>query len=69
MFNRDLYYSQSEACKLFKLSPKKFKQLVAEYNIPLISIPMELHSEINGTSYNVTAKYVLKTEFQKIMKK
>jgi len=66
-FNRSLYYSQSEICKQFKVSPKKLKMLIEDNNIPVVNRPVEIGYD-RGNNFNVTAKYILKTDWDKIFK-
>lgn len=66
-FNRDLYYSQSEACKEFKLSIKRFKQLLIENDIPVIERKITLHTSPEGLPYHVISNYVGKADLMKII--
>jgi|GEM_PF-2999504 len=66
-FNRADYYSQTEICKLFKVSPKKLKSLIEANNIPVITRPIEIGYD-RGNNFNVAAKYILKTDWDKITK-
>ena len=60
MFNRKLYYSQTDVVKRFKVSIKQFKQLLVENNIP------QINKEINLGMFEVTTIYVLKSDIDKL---
>lgn len=62
MFNRDLYYSQTEILKIFQLSDKKLKALLLVHYVPVVS------NLINyGNYYSITAKYRLKADIDALM--
>lgn len=60
MFNRSQYYSQTEATKVYKLSIKQFKQLIADHQI------QQVNKDIQFEGYTVTTVYVLKAEIDKL---
>ena len=64
-FNRADYYSQTEICKLFKLSTTKLKKIIADKQIPVITRPTEIGYN-RGENFKVEAKYVLKSDWEKI---
>ncbi len=62
--NRNYYYSQTEVVKLFKVSINRFKQLIIENNISVVS-----HELMMGTllkPYTVTTIYILKDDVTKM---
>jgi len=63
-FIRYQYYSQTEACKLFKISPKKFKNLIEGYDT--INNTVTLHG-LEGKPYTITTIYINKLIFYKII--
>lgn len=63
-FKRECYFSQTEACKLYKLSPKKFKKLIEGHET--VNVPITLHG-LDGSPYEVTTIYIKKLTFIKIM--
>ena len=65
--DRDKFYSNSEACKLFKLSPAKFESIIASHNIPVVT--KDIHTaDYSNNPYTVTAKYVDKELFVAALK-
>jgi len=65
-FQREYYFSQTEACKLYKVSPKKFKKIISDNNILTVNNHVKMHS-IEGKEYEITTIYVLKKDFIKVM--
>lgn len=63
MFDRNAHYSQTEACKKFKISAKAFNQIIEDYNLDVTENPITLHTCPEGKPYTVTAKYVNKIDF------
>lgn len=63
---RSDYYSQTEACKLFKITPKRFKELIK--GLELTGDEITLHTTPEGKPYNVKPIYVLKSDFDKLIK-
>lgn len=59
-FDRKAYYSQTEACAKFNITPKVFQHLCARYNI------QQVNKEVDMGFYKVTTRYVLKEDFDKI---
>jgi hypothetical protein len=68
VFNREEYYSQTEAIKLFKANVKRFKQFLIESGISVAEKEITLHTSPEGVPYKVITKYVLKSEFNEIIK-
>jgi hypothetical protein len=62
-FKREDYYSQTEVCKKFKISPKNFKQILIENKLDIINNYIILHTAPEGLPYPATASYVLKKDF------
>lgn len=63
---RSDYYSQTEACKLFKITPKRFKELVDGLDVKGKEIT--LHTSPEGQPFNLKPIYVLKSDFYKLIK-
>jgi len=57
---RDLYYSQTQICKIYKVTPKKLQLLLKQHNIPVLSKHIDLGE------YDVTAKYVTKEQIHQL---
>lgn len=55
---RDLYFSQTQICKIYKVSPKRLKQLLVQHKIEA------LNKEIDLGEYQVTALYITKEQIQ-----
>jgi hypothetical protein len=64
-FQRELYFSQSEVCKLYKISAKKFKKIITDNNLPVIENEITLHTSPEGKPYQVKSIYVKKIDFIK----
>ena len=64
MFNREDYYSQTQACKVFKLNPSKFKELINAFELDVVTNTITLFTEIEALPYNVGAIYVKKSDFE-----
>lgn len=64
--DRSKYYSQTEACKLFKITPKRFKKVIA--GLDVVGTEIILHTAPEGKPFNVKPIYVLKSDFDKLMK-
>ena len=62
--NRDQYLSQTEACRMYHLSPKKFKKLIE--GVETINNPVTMYTQ-EGIPYEITTIYVRKIDFIKIM--
>lgn len=60
MFNREAYLSQTEIVKNYKVSVKKFKELLNEHNIPVVSHKADLGL------YSVNTIYILKEDLSKL---
>lgn len=60
MFNREAYLSQTEIVKNYKVSVKKFKELLKEHNIPVVSNKADLGL------YSVNTVYILKEDIGKL---
>ncbi|RZJ82586.1 MAG: hypothetical protein EOO47_00110 [Flavobacterium sp.] len=63
MFKREDYYSQTEACKRFKISQKVFQKIIDDYQLDVIEKEITLHTAPEGLPYNVVTKYVYKLDF------
>lgn len=63
--DRSKYYSQTEACKRFKKSPKRFKELIE--GLELVGNEITLHTAPEGEPFKVKPIYVLKTDFDKLI--
>jgi hypothetical protein len=63
---RELYFSQTEACKFFHISIKRFKQVITDNNLTVVNRKITLHTE-SGEPYEVTTIYVLQIEFTKAL--
>lgn len=63
MFNRSDYFSQTEACRLYKLTLKKFKKLIE--GIETVNNTVTMYSP-DGKPYEITTIYVLKKDFQTV---
>lgn len=59
-FPRELYYSQTEACKKFKISVKQFKQMLIDHSITVVSHRVDLGG------FEVDTIYVLKEDIDKL---
>jgi hypothetical protein len=68
MFNRTDYYSQLELIKLYrgKLSLSKIKEMIVANGIALHQRPVEIGYD-RGDNFTVTARYILKTDWHKIV--
>ncbi|MGA9649474.1 hypothetical protein [Pedobacter sp.] len=64
MFTREDYYSQTEACKIFKIRPEKFKELIKAFELDVVKNSITLFTPIEAMPYNVGAIYVKKTDFE-----
>jgi hypothetical protein len=64
-FVRADYYSKTECCKILKVSPKRFKELVEEHNLQALFRNVECGS--SGGRYDVTAQYFLKEDIDLIV--
>jgi hypothetical protein len=64
MFNRSEFFSQTEACRLYKISPKKFKRLIE--GIQEVNNTVTIHSH-DGKPYEITTIYIKKINLYKIM--
>lgn len=63
-FKRDQYYTQTEACKKFKITPKVFKKILGLHSVNTITNDITLYTSPEGLAYPVTAIYVLKKDFE-----
>ncbi|TSJ36620.1 hypothetical protein FO440_22600 [Mucilaginibacter corticis] len=62
-FDRDNYYSLTEIQVRFDLSPSNVGKLLDEHKPPVIENKM-----VYGTYYDLTAKYYLKEDIEKILR-
>lgn len=53
MFPRHLYYSQSEVCTKYQITPRMYQDLLVERNIPQVNKVVDLGG------YTVNTRYVL----------
>lgn len=63
---RSNFYSQTEACKLFKITPKRFKELIE--GLDVVGKEITLHTTPEGKPFNLRPIYVLKSDFDKAIK-
>ena len=61
LFERDEYCSQTEICKLYRISSKKFKELLLVHYVPV-----KTNLITYGNYYSLTAKYYLKSDIDKL---
>lgn len=66
MFQRDFYFSQTEACKKYKVSTAKFKQIIKDNNLDVVENEITLHTVPEGKPYKVKSIYVKKIDFIKV---
>ena len=64
MFTREDYYSQTQACKIFKLKPVKFKELIKAFELDVVNNSITLFTPIEALPFNVGAIYVKKSDFE-----
>lgn len=62
---RNLYYSQSELQRIFKLSVKRIKSIIEENKIPVVENEITMPYVGGDGSYKFTTKYVLITDWNK----
>jgi hypothetical protein len=62
MFERELYYSQTEILKNFQVSDKKLKAFFLVHYVPVVSNLITY-----GNYYSITAKYRLKSDIAALM--
>lgn len=60
MFPRHLYYSQSEVCTKYQITPRMYQELLVERNIPQVNKVVDLGG------YTVTTRYVLKEDVESL---
>lgn len=60
MFPRNLYFSQTEVIKLFKITPKAYKALLEAQKIPVVS------TTIDYNTYTLKTLYALKSNVMKL---
>lgn len=63
--DRSNFYSQTEACKTFKITSKRFKELIKNLNV--LTNPITLRTTAEGKAFNVNAIYVLKSDFDAVV--
>lgn len=61
-FERHLYYSLTDIKQKFKLKPQQVEALINANNLPVIEQKITY-----GTYYSITAKYILKTDFDALV--
>lgn len=61
MFERDKYYSQTEAVKKFKVSIKSLKQLILDHQIEVVTKDVDLGL------YSVKAIYINRVKLDNIL--
>ncbi|RZK45966.1 MAG: hypothetical protein EOO97_00075 [Pedobacter sp.] len=60
MFNRGDYYSQTEVLKTYKVSSKRYQELLEEHGVEPIRRPVQMEG------YEVNTLYVLKEDLEKL---
>ncbi|SDJ95147.1 hypothetical protein SAMN04487898_105134 [Pedobacter sp. ok626] len=61
-FQRELYFSQTEACRTYKISVRKFKKIIKENGLNVIEDEFISHT-IGGKPFEVKTIFVKKIDF------
>lgn len=66
-FQRDLYYSQTELQKKYKMSVKRIQSLIEDNKIPIVTGTLFVTGNETG-KWKIEPKYILKTDWHQIVK-